>query len=242
MTLIRSAGWRGPGGPLTSARHLTFLFPGVWIVRWRKAAVSVTAVVLALGVAAGCSETDPDEARTPESAATVANSALQTDSEGKTVAAPGAEGSQDQGGEAGAQTNTGAEIQGGGVTDDLSEQPGGGNQSGGSGGGGEESGGAPGGDAGGGDAAVEIPADEQALAYQKTEVTAKAGSITLRSPNPSPIPHNIAVDEPEQALGEVVQNGGVSEITVDFPAGEYEYYCSVPGHREAGMVGTLTVE
>lgn len=92
-----------------------------------------------------------------------------------------------------------------------------------------------------GAAAVEIPADEQALAFQKTAVTAAAGRITLRMPNPSAIPHNIAVDEPEKAMGEIVQKGGVSEITVDFPAGEYEYYCAVPGHREAGMVGKLTV-
>jgi plastocyanin len=89
---------------------------------------------------------------------------------------------------------------------------------------------------------LEIPAAEQGLAYQVTEVSAAAGQVTLRMPNPSAIPHNIAVDEPEQQLGEVVEQGGESEISLDFPAGDYEYYCSVPGHREAGMVGTLTVE
>lgn len=89
---------------------------------------------------------------------------------------------------------------------------------------------------------IEIPADEQQLKFQKEEVTAKAGTITLSMPNPSSIPHNIAVDEPEKAAGPVVTEGGVSEITVDFPAGEYEYYCAVPGHKQAGMVGTLTVE
>jgi plastocyanin len=94
-----------------------------------------------------------------------------------------------------------------------------------------------------GDATViEIPAAEQGLAFAKERVTAKAGRITLRMPNPSPLPHNIAVDEPERAIGEVVEQGGVSEITLDFPPGEYEYYCSVPGHREGGMVGTLVVE
>ena len=73
-------------------------------------------------------------------------------------------------------------------------------------------------------------------------MTAQAGRITLRMPNPSPLPHSIAVDEPERVIGEVVEQGGVSEITLDFPPGEYEYYCSVPGHREGGMVGTLVVE
>lgn len=93
-----------------------------------------------------------------------------------------------------------------------------------------------------GDATViEIPAAEQGLAFAKERVTAPAGTITLRMPNPSSLPHNIAVDQPEQVIGEVVEQGGVSEITLDFPPGEYEYYCSVPGHREGGMVGTLVV-
>jgi len=89
---------------------------------------------------------------------------------------------------------------------------------------------------------VEIPADEAGLAYQVTEATAPAGEVTLRMPNPSGLDHNIAVDMPTAAEGEVVGNGGVSEITVNFPAGEYEYFCTVPGHRGAGMTGTLTVE
>lgn len=89
---------------------------------------------------------------------------------------------------------------------------------------------------------IEIPAAEQGLAFAKERVTAQAGRITLRMPNPSPLPHSIAVDEPERVIGEVVEQGGVSEITLDFPPGEYEYYCSVPGHREGGMVGTLVVE
>lgn len=89
---------------------------------------------------------------------------------------------------------------------------------------------------------IEIPAAEQGLAFARERVTAPAGTITLRMPNPSPMPHNIAVDRPERVIGEIVERGGVSEITLDFPPGEYEYYCSVPGHREGGMVGTLVVE
>jgi plastocyanin len=89
---------------------------------------------------------------------------------------------------------------------------------------------------------IDITASEQGLAFQQQRVTAPAGTITLRMTNPSPLEHNIAMDRPRRVLGQVVGQGGVSEITVDLPPGEYEYYCSVPGHREGGMVGTLVVE
>jgi nitrite reductase (NO-forming) len=89
---------------------------------------------------------------------------------------------------------------------------------------------------------IDIPAAEAGLAFQKTAVTAPAGEITLRMENPSPLEHDISMDEPTEVMGEVVGQGGVSEITVNLPAGTYEYYCSVPGHEAAGMKGTLTVE
>lgn len=89
---------------------------------------------------------------------------------------------------------------------------------------------------------VEIPVADAGLAYAVTEATADAGTITLRSVNPQVVPHNIAIDAPDPVEGEVVTDGGVSEITVELEPGTYEFYCSVPGHREAGMVGTLTVE
>jgi plastocyanin len=90
---------------------------------------------------------------------------------------------------------------------------------------------------------IDIPVADEGLAYAVTEVTAAPGTITLSSVNGQSISHNIAIDEPTQQIGEIVGAGGTSEITItiDEP-GEYEYYCSVPGHREAGMVGTLIVE
>jgi len=101
---------------------------------------------------------------------------------------------------------------------------------------------------GGGEPAVarsgvlEIPATAQ-LAYETNRATAEPGSLKITSPNPSGTPHNIALEGGGvNEIGEVVTNNGVSEITVDVKAGEYTFYCSVPGHREGGMVGKLTVE
>jgi plastocyanin len=91
---------------------------------------------------------------------------------------------------------------------------------------------------------LEIPADPGgSLTYEFADAEAPPGQLSIRSPNESSVDHNIAlegggVDE----VGPVVNNGGVSEIDVDVEAGEYAFYCSVPGHREAGMEGTLTVE
>jgi plastocyanin len=102
--------------------------------------------------------------------------------------------------------------------------------------------------AGGGEPAVaeggelEIEATAQ-LAYVTDKATAEAGELTIKSPNPSGTPHNIALEgNGVDEVGEVVQDGGVSEISATVEAGEYTFYCSVEGHREGGMEGTLTVE
>jgi plastocyanin len=94
------------------------------------------------------------------------------------------------------------------------------------------------------DGVLEIPADPNgSLAYEFADAEAPAGQLTIRSPNDSSVDHDISlegggIDE----RGNVVKNGGVSEIEVDVQAGEYTFYCSVEGHREGGMEGTLTVE
>jgi plastocyanin len=89
---------------------------------------------------------------------------------------------------------------------------------------------------------LEIPATG-ATNYQFAEATAPAGALTIRSPNESPTEHNIALEGGGvNEEGDVVGQGEVSEIEVDVDAGEYTFYCSVPGHREAGMEGPLTVE
>ncbi|HEV3000653.1 MAG TPA: c-type cytochrome [Solirubrobacteraceae bacterium] len=102
---------------------------------------------------------------------------------------------------------------------------------------------------GGGEPAVakggvlDIPATAQ-LAYETNAASAKPGALTIRSPNPSGTPHNIALEGPglgSDVIGEVVSNGGVSEIEATVKRGEYKFFCTVEGHRAGGMEGTLTV-
>lgn len=86
-----------------------------------------------------------------------------------------------------------------------------------------------------------IPADPSGqLAYVSNKATAPAGPLEIESPNESPQPHNIVID----GLGEgkVVEKGGVSAFNGTAKAGELVFYCSVPGHREGGMEGKLTVK
>jgi plastocyanin len=88
---------------------------------------------------------------------------------------------------------------------------------------------------------LEIDADPGGqLAYVTNRASAKPGSLTVRSKNESSTPHNIVIDG--KGEGQVVQDGGTSEFKAEFTKGSFTFYCSVPGHREAGMLGRLTVE
>jgi plastocyanin len=91
---------------------------------------------------------------------------------------------------------------------------------------------------------LDIPAAPSgALAYEFGSAEAPAGTLTINSVNESDIPHNIALDGGGvNEEGEVVQGGGTSTIDVELQPGEYEFFCSVPGHREGGMEGKLTVK
>ena len=80
-----------------------------------------------------------------------------------------------------------------------------------------------------------------ALKFEPTSLEAPAGRVTLTMKNPSKVPHDVSlrgngVDE----HGEVVEQNGESKVTADLQPGlSYQFYCSVPGHEQGGMKGTL---
>jgi plastocyanin len=88
---------------------------------------------------------------------------------------------------------------------------------------------------------VDIPTDPSGqLAYRFKNASAKAGKITVESKNDASVPHDIAIKG--GPAGPVVQGGETSKIDTSLKAGSYTFYCSVPGHEQAGMKGTLTVK
>jgi len=88
-----------------------------------------------------------------------------------------------------------------------------------------------------------LAADPSALAFDQTELSAKAGKVTIDFNNPSPIPHNVVIEHDGKELAgfEPIAEGE-EEVSAELKAGAYTFFCSVPGHREAGMEGTLTVK
>jgi len=91
---------------------------------------------------------------------------------------------------------------------------------------------------------LDMPADPSGqFAYITKVASAPAGQLEIDSKNESTTPHDIAIEgNGVNEKGETVQGGGISKISVSLKPGEYTYFCSLPGHREGGMLGKLTVK
>jgi plastocyanin len=93
---------------------------------------------------------------------------------------------------------------------------------------------------------LKLSASKTALKFNVTKLTAaKPGKVTLVMSNPSAIKHNVALKGgglKKPVVGKVVGKGQTSTISATLKKGTYTFYCSVPGHEQAGMKGTLTVK
>jgi plastocyanin len=99
--------------------------------------------------------------------------------------------------------------------------------------------------AGGGGSTVDISTPSGTdLAYDQSDVNATAGSVTINFDNQQSTPHDVKVeDDSGQELGGTdLISSQTTTATVDLQPGSYTFFCSVPGHREAGMEGTLNVK
>ena len=98
---------------------------------------------------------------------------------------------------------------------------------------------------GGAGHALSISANpEGQLKYSTSTLTAKAGKVSITFTNTAPLSHNLTVASSsgaQQGATETFQ-GGSRTLSLNLTPGVYKFFCTVPGHRAAGMEGTLTVQ
>jgi plastocyanin len=97
----------------------------------------------------------------------------------------------------------------------------------------------------GGSSSVKLEANpEGQLAYNTKSLSAKAGKVSVDFTNSSSLPHNVTIESSggEQVGATPTFSGGSKSVSVNLKPGTYKFFCSVPGHRQAGMEGTLTVK
>ncbi|HVO55758.1 MAG TPA: plastocyanin/azurin family copper-binding protein [Solirubrobacterales bacterium] len=106
---------------------------------------------------------------------------------------------------------------------------------------------AEGGEEEGGSAAastLKIETASTGLAYASDTATAEAGNVTVDFSNGQSVPHDVAIETMNgEVLGETETIAeGEDSTEIELKPGTYKFFCTVPGHREAGMEGTLTVK
>lgn len=101
------------------------------------------------------------------------------------------------------------------------------------------------GDSAGSAASFDVEADPGGnLAFTSDSASAKAGNVTVNFTNSSPVPHDVRIEDKggEDIGGTEVITESNESAKVELEPGSYTFFCSVPGHRQAGMEGTLTVK
>ncbi len=96
--------------------------------------------------------------------------------------------------------------------------------------------------AGAGDASgvQEVTITGHDIYFDPAEVHVKAGKVKFTLPNEGAAEHDFSIDELNIQVN--MPAGTTQTLEVDVPAGTYQYYCNIPGHKDAGMVGTLVAE
>jgi plastocyanin len=106
-------------------------------------------------------------------------------------------------------------------------------------------GGGGGGGEGGGET-LKLSADPSgALSYDTDQLSAKTGPVTVDFDNPAAVSHDVAVEDSggsELGVSDLIAESKTTLQLSDLKPGTYTYFCTVPGHREGGMEGTLTVK
>jgi plastocyanin len=98
-------------------------------------------------------------------------------------------------------------------------------------------------EAGGGGGGETVDISETEFAIDPKEVTTQAGEVTFAITNDGSAPHNLEIEgNGVEEVSDTIEGGQKTDLAVELQSGEYEMYCAIPGHREQGMEGTVTVE
>jgi len=88
----------------------------------------------------------------------------------------------------------------------------------------------------------EIVIEAQDIQYDINEITIPADTdTTIKLVNKGVLEHDLVIEELDLAT-DLLKPGQEGSIVVNAPKGEYEYWCTVAGHKESGMLGKLIVE
>lgn len=97
-------------------------------------------------------------------------------------------------------------------------------------------------DGGDGAASVSVTGTD-ALRFEPSELSAAAGTITVELTSEEGVNHTFVVEDANGDQEVAAADPGQTDTgTIDLEAGSYTFYCDVPGHRDAGMEGTLELE
>jgi plastocyanin len=90
---------------------------------------------------------------------------------------------------------------------------------------------------------IQLAADPTELAFDKASLSSKPGKVTIDFTNPASIEHDVAIEQNGKEIASSPQiSKGKTSVTANLAPGTYTFLCTVPGHAEAGMEGTLTVK
>ena len=91
-----------------------------------------------------------------------------------------------------------------------------------------------------GPAVIELTTGDMKFAPKSLTIPANT-DITLRITNEGKLPHDVVLVGTSLATARIV-SGATAELTLNLAPGTYTFICSVLGHKQAGMVGTIVVQ
>jgi plastocyanin len=90
---------------------------------------------------------------------------------------------------------------------------------------------------------LKVAADPTQLLFDQKTLSSKPGKVTVDFDNPAQIQHDVVISQGSKVLAKTdLISQSTTSTSADLAPGQYDFYCDVPGHREAGMEGTLTVK